>query len=124
MVDWNLRNQNAVQNTSFGELSHGRAIVIEHLSRISEFQRENMKPFSIKRIIFIVVQATGRCTQYNTLVVITYFTYLAPVNSSVIANKQGFREVTETGTQSVRNEQVSARSNSREVLYDDSSFVR
>ena len=83
-----------------------------------------MKPFSIKRITFIVIQAMGRCIQYNILVVITYFTYLAPENSSVIASKQGFREVTETGTQSVRNEQASARSNSREVLYDDSSFVR
>ena len=81
---------------------------MEHLSRISEFQRENMKPFSMKRIIFIVVQAMGRCIQYYILVVITYFTYLASENSSVTASKQGFREVTETGPQSGRNEQASA----------------
>ena len=68
-----------------------------------------MKPFSIKRIIFIVVQAMGRCIQYYILVVVTYFTYLASENSSVIASKQGFREVTETETQSARNEQTSAR---------------
>ena len=43
-----------------------------------------MKPFSIKRIIFIVAQAMG-----NILVVITYFTYLASENSSVIESKQG-----------------------------------
>ena len=80
-----------------------------HLSRISGFQQENTKPFSIKRIIFIVVQAMGGCIQYYILVVITYFTYLASENSSVIASKQGFMEVTETGTQSAWNEQAPAR---------------
>ena len=63
MVGWNLRNQNVVENIRFGELSYERAIIIENLSRISEFQRENMKSFSIKRIIFIVVQAMGKCIQ-------------------------------------------------------------
>ena len=81
-----------------------------------------MKPFSIKRIIIIVVQA--RCTQYYILVVITYFAYLVSENSLVIASKQEFREVAETGTQSARNEQASARLNSREVLYNNFSFVR
>ena len=33
----------------------------------------------------------GRSIQYYILVVITYFTYL-------VSEKQGFREVTETGT--------------------------
>ena len=96
VADRNQRNQNAVYNTSFGELSYEGAIVVEHLSRTSEFQRENMKPFSIKRIIFIVVETMGRCIQYYILVVITYFTHLASENSLVIASKQGFREVTET----------------------------
>ena len=66
-----------------------------------------MKPFSVKRIIIIVVQA--RCTQYYILVVIMYFAYLVSENSLVIASKQEFREVAETGTQSARNEQASAR---------------
>ena len=71
-----------------------------------------MKPFSIKRIIFIVLQAMGRCIQYYILVVIAYLHSSRP--SSVIASKQGFREeimlreVTATGTQSARNNQASA----------------
>ena len=63
----------------------------------------------------------GRCIQHYILAVITYFAYLVSENSSVIASKQGFREVTETGTQSAWNEQPSGRWNWREVL---SSFVR
>ena len=73
------------------------------------FQREYMEPFSIKRIVFIVVQAMGICIQYYNLVVIMYFAHLVSENSSVIASKQEFMEVTETGTQSARNEQASAR---------------
>ena len=55
--------------------------VIEHLSRISA---ENMKPFSIKIIIFIIVHAMGRCIAYYILFVITYVKYLASDNSLVI----------------------------------------
>ena len=82
-----------------------------------------MKPFSIKRIIFIVAQAMGGCIRYYTLVVIAYFIYLASKNSSVVASKQGLRQVAQTGTQSARNEQASVRWNSREVRYNNSSFV-
>ena len=63
-----------------------------------------MKPFSIKIIVFIIVKAMGRFITY--LVVYAQFTYLASENSSVIASKQGFMQVTETGTQSLRNEQA------------------
>ena len=81
-----------------------------------------MKSFSIKLIMFINVKAMGRCI--TCLVVSTYFTYLASEDSSVIASKQGFRQVTETGTQSARNEQASVQRNSREVLYNNYTFVR
>ena len=43
-----------------------------------------MKPFSIKIIIFIIIQAMGRCIAYYILFVITYVTYLASENSLVI----------------------------------------
>ena len=70
----------------------------------------------------MIVKAMGRCI--TCLVVSAYFTYLESENSSVIASKQGFRQVTETGTQSARNEQASARSNSREVLCNNYPFVK
>ena len=92
------------KNTSFGELSYERAIIIEHLSRISEFQRENMKPFSIKRIIFIVVQAMILHFGCN------YVFYIPRVREFFSHRKQArVQEETETGTQSGRNEQASAR---------------
>ena len=91
---------NAVQTTSFWELPCTKG----------QFQRENMNPFSIKRIIFIVL--------------ITYVTYLASENSSVKASKQAFKEVTGTGTQSLRNNSPQRSSNSRGVLHNYSSFVR
>ena len=69
--------------------------------RYWQFQRwENMEPFSIKIIMFMIVKAMGRCIIY--LDVSKYFTYLASENSSVIAGKEGFRQVTETEAQSAR----------------------
>ena len=64
-----------------------------------------MKPFIIKIMMFIIVKIMGRCITY--LVVCMHFTFLASENSSVIASKQGFRQVTETGTWSAQNEHAS-----------------
>ena len=68
-----------------------------------------MKPFSIKITMFIIVRAMGRCITF--LVVLKYLFCIPRVreSSSVIASKQGLRQVTENGTQSARNEQASER---------------
>ena len=49
-----------------------------------------MKPYSMKIIMFLIVKGMGRCI--TSLVVSTFFTYLALENSSIKASKQGLRQ--------------------------------
>ena len=52
--------------------------------------KKYVKPYSMKTIMFIMVKPMDRCI--TSLVVSTYFTYLASDNSSANASKQGLRQ--------------------------------